>query len=363
MTTLSHSIYAASIVVMRLLVMEAVLHVGDAVGSTPDVLERPALLSARATDAVLLAVAPAGQRLLALGERGIVLFSDDDARSWRQAQVPVSTTLTALHVETEKKVWAVGHAGVVLHTEDGGISWSKQLDGNQAAQLMLRTAQQEVQAHGDEQTRNRLREAQRMLLEGADKPFFDVWFLDEKRGFIVGAYGLFFATQDGGGTWLPWLSHIDNPAGKHLYAIKGFGTSLYIAGEEGALYRSSDAGQTFVEIKTPYTGSYFGVLLLENDSVMVYGLRGNAYLSHDAGRHWRKCETGTSATLTAGKVLSDGSVVLVSQAGEVLRSTDRGRSFQALPMTHSFPFSSVTQTADGDLILAGVRGFTRLAMP
>lgn len=363
MTTLAYSLCSTFVLVMRLLAIEVVLHAGYAVGATPDVLERPALISKRAVHAVLLAVAPAGKRLLAVGERGIVLYSDDDARTWRQALVPVSTTLTALHVATEKKAWSVGHAGVVLHTKDGGASWVKQLDGNQATRLMLQAAQQDVQAHDDEQARHRLREAQRMLREGADKPFFDVLFLDEKRGFIVGAYGLFFVTQDGGRTWLSWLSHIDNPRGKHLYAIKASGTVLYIAGEEGGLYRSTDAGQSFVEMKTPYPGSYFGVLPLEKNSVVVYGLRGNAYGSHDAGRHWHKIGTGTPATLTSGTVLRDGSVVLVSQAGEVLRSTDHGRSFQTLSVTHSFPFSSVTQTDDGDLVLVGVRGFTRLSMP
>lgn len=335
---------------------------GFSISAEPDVLERPALISPRASSSVLLAMTQAGKRLFAVGERGIILFSDDGAVSWRQAQVPVSVSLVSVRFITGKKGWAVGHSGVVLHTEDGGVTWMKQLDGRQAARVMLQEAEKAASTSNDAKTRQQLSDAQRLLLEGPDKPFFDIHFLDESHGFIVGAYGLFFMTEDGGKTWLPWQNHIDNPNGKHLYCINALGSFLYIAGEEGALYRSADTGQSFAEIKTPYRGSYFGVVPLARNKVMAYGLRGNAYWSDDAGHHWRKIETGTLATLTAGLSLTDGSIVVVSQGGEVLRSTDEGRSFRLLPVVHPFPFSGVTQADDDKLILSGDRGITEVAI-
>lgn len=349
--------------VTRLIAIAAAMHSGYAIGAMPDVLEQPALSSARASRSVLLGVAAAGQRLIVVGERGIVLFSDDGAASWQQAAVPVSTTLTAVHFATEKKGWAVGHSGTVLHTEDGGASWVKQLDGHRAARLVLEDAQKRSTGQDSRTTQRQLDEAQRLMGEGPDKPFLDIWFSDEKRGFVTGAYGLFFATQDGGRTWLPWQTRLDNPNGRHLYSIKGTGAAIYIAGEEGALYRSTDSGSSFTVIPTPYRGSYFGVLPLDREHVVVFGLRGNAYLSSDAGNHWRKIDTGTEAALTAGLRLSDGSIVLASQAGEVLRSTDHGRSFHALPVMQRQPFSGVAETAGGRLVLSGNRGAVRVQMP
>jgi len=337
-------------------------YAGFSIAAEPDVLERPALISAHASSSVLLAMTRAGKRLLAVGERGIVLFSDDDAASWQQAQVPVSVSLTNVRFVTDKKGWAVGHSGVVLHTEDGGVTWIKQLDGRQAAKAVLQVAEKAVAARDDAQTRRQLDDAQRLLADGPDKPFFDVYFSDESHGYIVGAYGLFFMTQDGGKTWLPWQNHIDNPQGRHLYCINATGTSLYIAGEEGTLYHSGDGGQSFTAIATPYQGSYFGVVSLEGNKVLTYGLRGNAYWSDDGGGHWRKSETSTQATLTAGLALTDGSVVVVSQGGEVLRSTDDGRSFQVLPVTHPFPFSGVAQARNDKLILSGNRGITGITI-
>ncbi len=108
--------------------------------------------------------------------------------------------------------------------------------------------------------RKELAEAERLVADGPDKPFFDVHFHDENNGVVVGAYGLAFATQDGGKRWLPWSDRIPNPQGRHLYSIHTSGNTWFIAGEQGALFRSADGGSSFVSVKTPYTGTYFGAL-------------------------------------------------------------------------------------------------------
>ena len=89
-----------------------------------DLLLLPAVKSPRATGSVLLDVTRAGQRLVAVGERGHVLYSDDNGQNWQQGAVPVSVTLTAVHFPGAQKGWAVGHDGVVLHSQDGGENWS-----------------------------------------------------------------------------------------------------------------------------------------------------------------------------------------------------------------------------------------------
>src|ERR1700736_1725395 len=57
---------------------------------------RPAIMVERAAYAALMDVTRAGDRMVAVGEHGIVILSDDSGRSWRQAKVPVSVTLTAV---------------------------------------------------------------------------------------------------------------------------------------------------------------------------------------------------------------------------------------------------------------------------
>lgn len=324
--------------------------------AVPDALLRPSLQSARAASRTMLAIVRAGKRLVAVGERGIVLLSDDNGKAWRQAKVPVSVTLTAVHFATAAKGWAVGHSGVILHSADGGETWIKQLDGVEAAKLMLISAKKNAGDVSRSTEEKDVAYAEQLVGDGPDKPFLDVYFIDEMRGFVVGTFGLAFSTVDGGKHWQDWSRQIPNPKGKHLYRFASRGAELWIAGEQGALFRSGDRGMSFEEIRTPYSGTYFGVIAGTGGNLVAFGLRGNAYHSMDNGRNWSKIDNSVEATLTDGLRLSDGSLILVDQVGRVLRSIDQGLSFLQLPLSQSLPLTGVGQAADGSLVLASFRG-------
>jgi photosystem II stability/assembly factor-like uncharacterized protein len=321
-------------------------------GKFVDSLDTPAQKTALASSSVMQGVVRAGKRLVAVGERGHIVFSDDGGGRWLQSEVPVAADLTAVHFPTAEQGWAVGHGGVVLHSRDGGRHWVKQLDGRQAADLAFAYYRDRAQ---NEQGARALEQARWLVAEGADKPFLDVWFDNERVGYIVGAFNLIFKTDDGGQSWEPWLHRIDNPGGLHLYAIRGSGAGLYIAGEQGLVLRLDAAGRRFVSVATPYKGSYFG-LLVKSDMLLVYGLRGNAYRSVDGGRRWIRSDTGISSGITGGAALDDGRLVLVSQSGQVLVSRDEGASFAPLAVDPPLPFHGVTPAGSNAIALAGMGG-------
>ena len=62
-------------------------------------------------------------RIVAVGERGLVILSDDRGASWRQVPSPVSVTLTMVRFADEQHGVAVGHGGTVLTTDDAGTTW------------------------------------------------------------------------------------------------------------------------------------------------------------------------------------------------------------------------------------------------
>jgi len=254
---------------------------------------------------------------------------------------------------TDTLGWAVGHMGIVLQTADGGLTWDKLLDGAQAAQLALAAAQKSGDARA-------LQDAERLVADGADKPFFDICVLDERTLFIVGAYNMAFRSDDGGRTWTPWQDHVENPKALHLYAIHAVGETLFIAGEQGLLLRSDDKGQNFAAIESPYKGSWFGLVGGRQGGLLAYGLRGNAYVTTDLGKHWQQAASGTPVSISAGTELADGRIVLVSQAGEVLVSADHGLNFTRLPQKIGLPLAAVAQGPDG-LIVGSLRGV--LTMP
>lgn len=320
-----------------------------------DPLRRPALQVPRAAQGVMLAVAAAGPRLVAAGERGLVLWSDDGARQWRQAQVPVSVTLTALSFPTPRQGWAVGHGGAVLHTGDGGETWALQLDGRTAAQLEHRAAL----ASRDAQ---RVAQAEQLLADGADKPFLAVHFWNARRGVIIGAYGLVFGTEDGGATWTSWSDRVDNPRGLHLNALHADGDFVMLAGEQGLLLRSTDGGRRFERVETPYKGSWFTVTG-QGDQVVIGGLRGHAFWSADRGRSFAPSQVPVPVTLSSAMVDRQGRWLFLNQAGLLLGSSDRGRSLQPIKQPPGPPLTALAQTADGPVVAASFAGVVPLVSP
>lgn len=323
-----------------------------------DVLEQAARLSEKAGSSLLTAITVAGQRLVAVGERGVILLSDDHGVHWRQARsVPSSVALTAVHFVSAESGWAVGHGGVVLHSRDGGETWTRQLDGRQAAAIEQAAADAEGST---EAPTRRQRDAARMVAEGPDKPFLDVHFHDAQRGLVVGAYGLAFATTDGGQTWSSLLGRIDNPRARHLYHIAVDGPNLLISGEQGTLLRSTDGGQSFAALRIDYPGTLFGALLANDRSMLVFGLRGNAFRSSDQGASWHKVDFGLPVTLTAGTRLRDGRLVVVDETGRVMLSRNAGAAFSALGTAKINAATGVVETADGGLLVSTQRGPARL---
>lgn len=323
-------------------------------GRFVDVLDQPAMQSALAAQRLLQASAVAGERLVAAGARGHVVYSDDDGATWQQATVPVSADLTALFFVDAKLGWAVGHEGVVLHTRDGGASWEVQLDGRRANALVLEHVNN-LPADTDPSVLESLRsEAERAVAEGPSLPFLDVWFADAQQGFVVGAYNLVFHTRDGGKTWEPWVERTQNERFYHLYGIRGSSDGVYIAGELGLVLRLDAASGRFVALQTPYDGSWFG-LLAKPGLVLAYGLRGTAYRSLDGGQTWEAAATGITASITGGQVLADGRLLLSSQGGDVLLSDDDGANFRRLELRAPMSYAGIAASGD-TLVLSGLRG-------
>ncbi|MGQ7814488.1 WD40/YVTN/BNR-like repeat-containing protein [Metapseudomonas furukawaii] len=322
-----------------------------------DLFERPALRSNLADRSLMLSVTQAGERLVAVGERGFILISEDHGVSWQQVDSPVSVTLTRVRFATAFDGWAVGHAGVVLHSRDGGFTWTRQLDGVAAAQLALAAAQAAPAEHAEGQ----LAEAQRLVEDGPDKPFLNLHFFDAQRGIVVGAYGLAFATEDGGTSWKSISARLDNPSALHLYDILELEGALFIAGEQGLMLRSTDGGVSFQALETPAGGTLFGMVATGPNSLIAFGLRGKAYRSDDLGATWQALPNRQSTTITAGTRLSSGELVLVDETGSLQLSRDGGRSFQVLPIPESGFLSSVSELPDGQLVVSSNRGVIRIA--
>ena len=256
-----------------------------------------AIESPRAEKGLMIDVVQAGKRLVAVGDRGHILYSDDQGRTWTQAKVPTRQLLTAVFFVDDKHGWAVGHDAQILASTDGGATWTQQY------QDLKREA-----------------------------PLLDVWLNDANHGLAVGAYGALIETTDGGTTWEDVSDRLDNEDQFHLNAIAHIkDAGLFIVGEQGSMFRSSDDGQTWEKLQGPYEGSLFGVIsTAQPQTLPAYGLRGNLYRSTDFGTTWEQVELKAARGalefgLSGATLLDDGSLVVVGNGGSVVSATTTAR--------------------------------------
>lgn len=335
-----------------------------------------------ASQSLLLDITAAGERLVVVGERGHILYSDDIGGSWRQARVPTTQMLTAVDFVDTRRGWAVGHDGLILVSDDGGSSWQLQRDGlaaqRQANAALLAKAQQRLQRltqavndGGPQQQRDLesllleteldLEDAELTLQEEVHtSPLMDVWFQDESHGWAVGAFGTLLSTDNGGKTWLQRSSAIANPDEYHLNAVIGdSGGRLFIVGEAGVMFRSLDGGNHWQALPSLYDGSWFGVVYNPLDeSLLVFGLRGNLFRSLDFGDSWQRVANEHQVTLAGGSASKSGAVVLVGGVGTVMLSNDGGKNFTHDTVPDRLSLSSALLVGQ-ELILVGQGGIKR----
>lgn len=327
-----------------------------------DPVVQNAELMPRAARSLILDIAESSDRAVAVGERGHILISES-RRDWRQvANVPTRSTLTAV-AAVGNMVWAVGHEGVILHSADGGQTWARQ----RVAPFDKNSME---------------------LSNGA--PLLDVFFLDEQRGYAIGAYSLMLVTTDGGQTWTQqnvlgktddevlaqqsednstindenWTFDqddlaLDEESDPHLNSIAQTGDgAFFMVAERGAAFRSTDAAQTWERIQLPYDGSMFGVLGFEGQHILCFGLRGNVYESFDLGTSWNKIETGTTLSLMGGDSFGEGGVVLVGANGMVLSRLNAAEPFRTSAHPDGNVLSSVISISAAEFAVAGETGLS-----
>ncbi|MET3434584.1 photosystem II stability/assembly factor-like uncharacterized protein [Herbaspirillum seropedicae] len=257
----------------------------------------PARTDAHALHNMMLGAARAGSRIVAVGAYGYIILSDDGGASYRQAdQAPVDTTLTSVSFADATQGWAAGHGGVILHTADGGKTWALQRSDT-----------------------------------SVDQPLFSIWFANAHEGWAAGLWSLLLHTQDGGKSWqqvkLPTAPGQQRGDLNLLHIFPGRDGALFVAAEQGVLYRSRDGGQHWEALATGTKASLWSGVTTASGAIVVGGLGGKLLRSDDGGQHWQVIASPTSGSITA--LRSEGNQVMASSlSGALLASEDDGRQWR-----------------------------------
>lgn len=348
----------------------------SATADSSDVVEY-ATIAPRASTSTLVDIDRAGSRLVAVGERGHVLYSDDEGTHWHQGKMPFTRMLTGVSFVDDKFGWAVGHQSMVFHTTDGGETWIRQLDGtkfqqqaNQENLVSTEAAYEalsaELEANPDPDRDLELEDAlfafedAQILVEEPTIPtnLHDVWFMDSDNGWAVGAFGRLVETRDGGKTWENKAHLVRTPEGFHLNGVTGSSRGeVFLAGEGGILFRSLDKGESWEQLESGYPDTFFGIVYDETNQVITaYGIGSALFQSQDLGDTWTSIESPIEATFAGATVTSDGRTALAGPAGVILLIDSADGAIQARTQANRMNHSTLLHLESDNFIAVGLGG-------
>ena len=261
------------------------------------------------------------KRVVAVGERGNILLSDDQGGSWQPATVKPQRdlTLTALVALPDKSLLAVGHDGWIVRSEDEGANWSEvRFDGEIA------------------------------------EPLLGIWSAGGNRVLAFGSFGKFYQSGDDGRTWQAQPLEVDSA---HLNGMDG-GTDgrRMVVGEQGLVLRSDDGGHSWHKLEPFYNGSRFGVVRLSPDRWVTYGMRGHVFVSQDFGQTWEPVKVGNQLPLYGHVLLpNDGGLLIVGAGSSVVRLDGKGELVSATRLPGLGTLTSAVMVGSR-LLVGGERG-------
>ncbi|WP_322085715.1 WD40/YVTN/BNR-like repeat-containing protein [Burkholderia sp. BCC1999] len=294
-------------------------------GTMADWAAKPAHVWAAPARMMLTDATRAGTRIVAVGEHGLVLMSDDEGRSWRQARlVPVSATLSAITFVDARHGWAVGQWGVILSTSDGGETWEKQ-----------------------------------RVDTSVDQPLFSVHFTSARDGIAVGLWSLMLQTRDGGKTWTRIV--LPKPPGggkadRNLYHVFADGKgSLYVVAEQGTVLKSTDGGANWAYLATGGKGTLWTGVAMPDGRIVVGGLLGSLFESADGGATWSALNSGVRSSIT-DLVATGGGLIGVGLDGVTFLQRVSGGPFDVAQRQDRATLTAALIDASGKPLLFSSEG-------
>ena len=275
----------------------------------------------RQTHSVLLAVTRAGDRLVAVGDRGTILLSDDQGAKWRAVASGTDELLTAAVFISPAEGWVVGQDSTILHTTDAGLHWTVQLTA-----------------------------------PGTDQALFSVASLSPGHLVATGSYALMLETTDAA-SWHPVkLPNLDEDY--HLNCVMGHvsggSDDLVITGEAGHAFLRH--GTAWTPIPVPYDGSQFGCLTTHDGTMYSFGLRGSLFRSSTPVPAWHRIETGEQRSIFGGTIMANGFLALVGSNGLMMLFDPQTEKLRTLPPVTGATLSAVAETAGGKWVVVGEDG-------
>ncbi len=226
----------------------------------------------------------------------------------------------------------VGDSGLVLVTADGGKTWAKK-------EINMRppgaAARQRSGAGGGPPAG---------FGGGGSPTFYNIYFVNEKIGYITGARGAILKTEDGGKTWNRKIARSEaarqnnNPRRggirAHLMGIQMISETVgFIVGSENTILKTTDGGETWVgsserarvgETRNNLENIWF----VSPTTGWIIGSYGTLLHTTDGGETWEKQKAGFDNNLFGIHFFDEKTGWICGQEGLILHTSDGGKTWK-----------------------------------
>ena len=230
-----------------------------------------------------------------LSIKSSVSKSTDGGLNWQvlSSAFPAADNLNAVFFVDEQTGFVGGSNGVIYKTTDGGTNWvsTGSASYNSGINLIHFFSATTGFVGGGAATGGNLIKT---TDGGATWSFvtnpiptrtlYDVLWLNQNEGIIVGSSSQYMITTDGGGSWtagtMPGTSTT-------LYRIRqADANTFYVVGTAGKVFKSTDGGGTFVAVTTPTTSALYSAEFYDANTGVILGSNGVVLRTINGGTNW-----------------------------------------------------------------------------
>lgn len=282
-------------------------------------------------------------RVIVVGDKGVVMTSDDQGRIWTSHQLKKGYKFFDLYsvafAPDGTTGWAVGDGGAIFRSSDKGSTWTLQPTTTSAALLKVAAIDaQKACAVGEHGAVGCTSDggATWNLQTIKDLIYFDVAFADANNGWAVGEFKTTIHTVDGGKTWAVQSGGERSATADPYFAIAFENpTRGIVVGLNGNSIETANGGQTWQNQDLPnWHESLFAAAPLPSQKSDDFFAGGeNGAIARIENGKASPVSSGTSNSITA-LAFSSHVGIAVGLGGTILRTEDGGASWQVLDGGH-----------------------------
>lgn len=250
------------------------------------------------------------------GDDGYLGVTNDGGKSWTKQAINTKENISEIYFRNDDNGYLVAGRDMFL-TKDGGRSWQKTVivnmkdfKGNTPEFLsirfadkklgfvigsVLKTFKEEVRVVDSLLMRtNNGGENWSRVIVPTKAELYHLDFVNDSRGWIVGAGGLILTTGDSGLNWTIQRSGTT----KDLYNIDFHDANNgFAVGEDGVMLRTENGGAKWETVKTAFPKTFLRVDFADEKNGWIVGKKGTILRSSDKGRTWIRQESSTESDL------------------------------------------------------------------